>query len=201
MLVCGLATHFVPSERLSLLEEALCKVDSSDPAIISAVINEYSKQPYMKEKSAYHRLKVIDRCFSRRTVEEIISVLEREALNKKDDWISETIQTLKRASPTSLKISLRSIRQGRLQGVGQCLVREYRIACHVMQGKLSRDHFEGSRAILLDKDKNPKWEPSKLELVSDDMVDSYFSMMDDEGWEDLKLPARSNLPAYAIAKL
>ncbi|XP_065636666.1 3-hydroxyisobutyryl-CoA hydrolase 1 isoform X3 [Quercus suber] len=187
MLVCGLATHFVPSERLSLLEEALCKVDSSDPAIISAVINEYSKQPYMKEKSAYHRLKVIDRCFSRRTVEEIISVLEREALNKKDDWISETIQTLKRASPTSLKISLRSIRQGRLQGVGQCLVREYRIACHVMQGKLSRDHFE--------------WEPSKLELVSDDMVDSYFSMMDDEGWEDLKLPARSNLPAYAIAKL
>uniref|UniRef100_A0A7N2LD67 3-hydroxyisobutyryl-CoA hydrolase n=1 Tax=Quercus lobata TaxID=97700 RepID=A0A7N2LD67_QUELO len=229
MLVCGLATHFVPSERLSLLEEALCKVDSSDPAIISAVINEYSKQPYMKEKSAYHRLKVIDRCFNRRAVEEIISALEREALNKKDDWVSETIQSLKRASPTSLKISLRSvgtgpsgirmcyghwrtvelnifshcaeIRQGRLQGVGQCLVREYRIASHVMQGKLSRDFFEGFRAILLDKDKNPKWEPSKLELVSDDMVDSYFSMMDDEGWEDLKLPARSNLPAYAIAKL
>ena len=46
-----------------------------------------------------------------------------------------------------------------------------------------------------------QWEPSKLELVSDDMVDSYFSMMDDEGWEDLKLPARSNLPTYAIAKL
>ncbi|KAF3968474.1 hypothetical protein CMV_007630 [Castanea mollissima] len=93
------------------------------------------------------------------------------------------------------------IRQGRLQGVGQCLVREYRIACHVMQGKLSKDLFEGFRAILLDKDRNPKWEPSKLELVSDDMVDSYFSMMDDEDWEDLKLPARSNLPAYAIAKL
>ncbi|XP_075646903.1 3-hydroxyisobutyryl-CoA hydrolase 1-like isoform X2 [Castanea sativa] len=201
MLVCGLATHFVPSERLSLLEEALCKVDSSDPAIISAVINEYSKQPYMKEKSAYRRLNVIDRCFSQRTVEEIISALEREALNKKDDWISETIQSLKRASPTSLKISLRSIREGRLQGVGQCLIREFRIACHAMQGKLSKDFFEGIRAILLDKDKNPKWEPSKLELVSDDMVDSYFSMMDDEGWEDLKLPARSNLPAYAIAKL
>ena len=46
-----------------------------------------------------------------------------------------------------------------------------------------------------------QWEPSKLELVSDDMVDSYCSMMDDEGWEDLKLPARFNLPAYAIAKL
>jgi 3-hydroxyisobutyryl-CoA hydrolase len=43
-------------QKLSLLEEALCKIDSSDPAIISAVIDEYSQQPYMKEKSAYHRL-------------------------------------------------------------------------------------------------------------------------------------------------
>ncbi|XP_050282742.1 3-hydroxyisobutyryl-CoA hydrolase 1-like isoform X2 [Quercus robur] len=201
MLACGLATHFVPSERLSLLEEALCKVDSSDPAIISAVIDEYSQQPYMKEQSAYHRLNVIDRCFSRRTVEEIISSLEKETLNKKDDWISATLQSLKGASPTSLKISLRSIRQGRLQGVGQCLVREYRMVCHVVQGKLSRDFFEGCRAILWDKDKNPKWEPSKLEFVSDRMVDSYFSKVDDEGWEDLKFPARSNLHVCAIAKL
>lgn len=201
MLACGLATHFVPSERLSLLEEALCKVDSSDPAIISAVIDEYSQRPYMKEQSAYYRLNVIDRCFSRRTVEEIISSLEKETLNKKDDWISATLQSLKGASPTSLKISLRSIRQGRLQGVGQCLVCDYRMVCHVIQGKLSRDFFEGCRAILWDKDKNPKWEPSKLEFISDRMVDSYFSKVDDEGWEDLKFPARSNLHVYAIAKL
>jgi hypothetical protein len=46
-----------------------------------------------------------------------------------------------------------------------------------------------------------QWEPSKLELVSDSMVATYFSMMDNEDWEDLKLPARSNLPVYAIAKL
>ncbi|GMY17551.1 3-hydroxyisobutyryl-CoA hydrolase 1-like isoform X1 [Fagus crenata] len=201
MLACGLATHFVPSAKLSLLEEALCKVDSSDPAIISAIIDEYSQQPYLKEQSAYHRLNVIDRCFSRRTVEEIISALEREALNNKVAWTSATIQSLKGASPTSLKISLRSIRQSRLQGVGQCLVREYRMSCHVMQGKVSKDSFEGCRTILLDKDKNPKWEPSKLELVSDRMVDSFFSMVHDEDWEDLKLPTRSNLSVSAIAKL
>ena len=46
-----------------------------------------------------------------------------------------------------------------------------------------------------------QWEPSKLEFVSDRMVDSYFSKVDDEGWEDLKFPARSNLHVYAIAKL
>ncbi|XP_024022213.1 3-hydroxyisobutyryl-CoA hydrolase 1 [Morus notabilis] len=201
MLACGLATHFVPSTRLCLLEEALCKVDSSDPAIISGIIDKYSQQPNLKDKSSYLRLNVIDKCFSQRTVEQIISSLEREAINKADDWIPATIQTLKKASPTSLKIWLRSIREGRLQGIGQCLVREYRMAFSVMQGQVSKDFVEGCRALLLDKDKNPKWQPSKLELISESMVDRYFSKVDDEEWGELKLPARSNLPVYAISKL
>lgn len=46
-----------------------------------------------------------------------------------------------------------------------------------------------------------QWEPSKFELVTNHMVEQYFSKLDDEGWEELKLPARSNLPATAIAKL
>uniref|UniRef100_A0ABL6UCD4 3-hydroxyisobutyryl-CoA hydrolase n=1 Tax=Cannabis sativa TaxID=3483 RepID=A0ABL6UCD4_CANSA len=201
MLACGLATHFVPSTRLSLLEEDLYKVDSSDPVIISEVIGKYSQQPHLKEKSAYLRRDVIDKCFSQRTVEDILSALEREVMKKPDDWISATIQTLRKASPMSLKISLRSIREGRLQGVGQCLVREFRMVCHVMKGEVSKDFAEGCRALLLDKDKNPKWKPSKLELISDGMVNQYFSKVDDEEWEDLKLPARSNLPVSAIAKL
>ncbi|OMO95577.1 Crotonase superfamily [Corchorus capsularis] len=203
MLACGLATHFVPSAKLPMLEAALSVVDSSDPVMISSIIDQFCEQPSLKEQSVYNRLDVIDRCFSRRTVEDILSALEMEIVGRNDAWISATIQTLKKASPTSLKISLRSIREGRLQGVGQCLVREYRMVCHVMQGEVSKDFFEGCRAILLDKDKNPKWEPSKLELVTDSMVDVYFSKVDDEEWEDLKLPTRSkyNLSAYAIAKL
>lgn len=46
-----------------------------------------------------------------------------------------------------------------------------------------------------------KWEPSRLDLVTDDMVNHYFCPVNDEGWEDLKFPARSNLPAAAMAKL
>lgn len=201
MVACGLATHFVPSSRLPLLEAALYKVDSSDPPTISAIICKYSQEPSLKEQSAYHRLDIIGRCFCHRTVEEILSALEKEVRDRKDDWAASTAEILKKASPTSLKISLRSIREGRLQGVGQCLVREYRMVCHVMRGKLSKDFIEGCRAILVDKDKNPKWEPSKLELVSDTFVDQYFSRVNEGGWEDLKLPARFNLPAIALAKL
>ncbi|KAL7083449.1 hypothetical protein ACP275_14G163100 [Erythranthe tilingii] len=201
MLACGLATHFVRSERLPLLEEALVKADSSVPAVISSIIDEFSEIPDLKRNSAYHRLNIINKCFSRRTVEEIIAALEREADEKKDDFITSTIQSLKKASPTSLKISLRSIREGRLQGIGKCLAREFRMVCHVMRGEISKDFVEGCRAILLDKDKNPKWDPSRLELISDEMVDRYFSKMNEDDWEELQLPVGSNLPPYAVAKL
>ncbi|KAG7568881.1 ClpP/crotonase-like domain superfamily [Arabidopsis thaliana x Arabidopsis arenosa] len=200
MLACGLATHFVLSSSLDALEADLCKVGSSDPSFVSTILDAYTHHPYLKQKSAYYRLDVIDRCFSRRTVEEIISALEREATQEPDDWILTTIRALKKSSPSSLKISLRSIREGRLQGVGQCLIREYRMVCHVMKGDLSKDLVEGCRAILIDKDRNPKWKPKRLEDMKDNMVDQYFERVEEEErWEDLKLSPRNNLRASKIA--
>ncbi|GAB2221349.1 hypothetical protein Droror1_Dr00012524 [Drosera rotundifolia] len=202
MLACGLATHFVHSTKLPLLEAALSETKFNDSVNIAGVIDKYADHPEVKETSDYCRLDIIERCFSHRTVEEIFCAVEKEAAKRHEDWIAGALASLKKASPTSLKISLKSIREGRLQGVGQCLVREYRMVCHVLQGEVSRDFSEGCRAILLDKDRNPKWEPSSLDQVSDSMVDRYFDRVDEEDWEDLKLPARSsNLPAFAIAKL
>ncbi|CAN6826929.1 unnamed protein product [Brassica oleracea] len=204
MLACGLATHFVPSTRLTALEADLCRVGSNDPDTFSSkILNAYTQHPNLKQHSAYHRhvLDVIDKCFSRRTVEEIISALEREAIQEPDEWISATLRALKKASPASLKISLRSIREGRFQEVGECLIREYRMVCHVLKGELSKDLVEGCRAVVIDKDRKPK-KPRRLEQVTDNMVDQYFKRMDEEeGWEDLKLPPRINLPSSIIAKL
>ncbi|KAL6557390.1 hypothetical protein OROMI_017740 [Orobanche minor] len=146
-------------------------------------------------------LDIINKVFSRRTIEEIIAALEREAADRKVVWSSSALVSLKKASPMSLKISLRSIREGRLQGIGKCLVREFRMLSHAMRGEICKDFVEGCRAILLDKDRNPKWEPSKIELISDETVDRYFSKIDADDWEDLKLVVRLNLPAYVVAKL
>ncbi|XP_010557242.1 PREDICTED: 3-hydroxyisobutyryl-CoA hydrolase 1-like [Tarenaya hassleriana] len=200
-LACGLATHFVPSSRLDALEADLCRASATDAASISEIINAYSQKPCLKESSAYHRLEVIDKCFSRQTVEEILYSLEREAAREADDWVSTAVLALKKASPTGLKIALRSIREGRMQGVGQCLIREFRMICHVVKGDISKDHFEGIRAILIDKDKNPKWNPSRLEDVTESMVEHYFQAVTEDGWTDLKLPPRPNLPASSTSKL
>ncbi|KAI8545587.1 hypothetical protein RHMOL_Rhmol07G0051000 [Rhododendron molle] len=196
MLACGLATHFVPEVVINDVDSSV-RIDHRVENLRLRVDHTF----LIPRGQLCLGLDIINDFFSRRTVEEIILALEREAVNTNNGWISSTIKSLKAASPTSLKITLRSIREGRHQGVGQCLISEYRMVCHVMQGKVSKDFMEGCRAILLDKDKNPKWEPSKLELVSDEMVNRYFSKVDGEDVADLKLPARSNLPAHAIAKL
>ncbi|VAH05563.1 unnamed protein product [Triticum turgidum subsp. durum] len=201
MLACGLATHFVPLNRMPLLEESLKKVDTSDPFAICGIIDQFSQQPSVKGSSAMNRMEIINRCFSKRTVEEIISALEQEAPSVADKLVTAAIQSLRKASPTSLKISLASIREGRLQTVGECLRREYRMVCHVMRGDFSRDFFEGCRAILVDKDRNPKWMPPTLDQVHDGVVAKYFSKVDDPQWEDLNLPTRSSHGRRIVPKL
>ncbi|CAK7340942.1 unnamed protein product [Dovyalis caffra] len=193
MVGCGLVTHFVLSKNLHLLESELDKVTSSDTNTISKIISRFEHRPNVKQDGVYSRLEIINKCFSRKTVEEILSSLESEAENRREKWILEAIKSMKSACPISLKISLRSIREGRTQELDQCLAREYNIFCHIKRRTVSNDFYEGMRAMLLDKDKNPKWKPAKLELVTDEMVNRYFSRVDEDDWESLQLPARSNL--------
>ncbi|KAJ9685118.1 hypothetical protein PVL29_017230 [Vitis rotundifolia] len=201
MLACGLATHFVLSKDLLLLENALSEVASSDASTISSVISGFSSKISLKKDSAYRRLETINKCFSRRTVEEILSMLENEAANGDNKWIIQAISSMKSASPTSLKIFLKLIREGRTKELKDCLSQDYKVACHMFRRTFNPDFIEGSRAKLFEKGKQPKWEPSKLELVSDDFVDQYFEKVDDADWEYLQLPARSNLAKTWESKL
>uniref|UniRef100_A0A452YQ03 3-hydroxyisobutyryl-CoA hydrolase n=1 Tax=Aegilops tauschii subsp. strangulata TaxID=200361 RepID=A0A452YQ03_AEGTS len=117
MLACGLATHFVPLNRMSLLEESLKKVDTSDPFAICGIIDQFSQQPSVKGSSAMNRMEIINRCFSKRTVEEIISALEQEAPRVTNKLVTAAIQSLRKASPTSLKISLASVSVKHFQNI------------------------------------------------------------------------------------
>nr|XP_009400738.1 PREDICTED: probable 3-hydroxyisobutyryl-CoA hydrolase 3 isoform X2 [Musa acuminata subsp. malaccensis] len=201
MLACGLATHFVPSMNLAYLEDLLTKVETSDPFVICASIDQFSQMVPLKASSAYNRLDIIDKCFSKETVQEIISALEKESASMADEWIVVAIQALKKASPISLKVTLRSIREGRLQGVDRCLTKEFRLCCHILRLEASKDFLEGFRAILVDKDRNPKWEPPRLDLVDSKVLDQYFAEVDDANWEDLKLPSRRNLATNYVSKM
>ncbi|KAL5704729.1 3-hydroxyisobutyryl-CoA hydrolase [Ranunculus cassubicifolius] len=202
MLACGLATHYVSSSKLEALEEALIQVNTSDSRVISLIIDEFSHRPELKAKSAYNSLDIINKCFSKGTIEEILGALEKEAKRTpKEEWLNRAILLMKKASPISLKFTLRSIQKGSKENIAEAHIREYRIMSHVLTKEMSPDFFEGCRAVLLDKDKSPKWQPARLEDVTDEMVEHYFTKVDDREWEDLRLYTRPQQPAYVVARL
>ncbi|XAR54165.1 3-hydroxyisobutyryl-CoA hydrolase [Bertholletia excelsa] len=189
MIGCGLATHYSQSTKLPLVEEQLGQLITDDPSIIETTLGKIGDVVYPDSTSVLHRIKTIDKCFSLDTVEEILDALESEASKTDDEWCASTLKKLKLASPLSLKVALRSIREGRFQTFDQCLIREYRMSIQGVSGRISSDFREGVRARVVDKDLAPKWNPPSLEKVSEDMVDQYFTPLS-ESEPDLQLPIK-----------
>ncbi|KAG6481733.1 hypothetical protein ZIOFF_058352 [Zingiber officinale] len=187
MLAVGLATHYTISARLDWVDERLAKLITDDPSTIDTSLSTYGDIVYPDKNSIVNRLEVIDKCFGLESVEEILDALETEAARSKQEWCTVALKKLKEASPLSLKVALRSVREGRFQTLDECLVREYRMSLHGISKPLSHDFLEGVRARLVNKDFTPKWDPPTLDKVPEDMVDHYFSPLGDLDSE-LKLP-------------
>nr|POF00515.1 3-hydroxyisobutyryl-coa hydrolase-like protein 1, mitochondrial [Quercus suber] len=119
MISCGLATHYAHSSKLALIEEQLGKLDTDDPSVIETSLEKYSDLVYLDNISVFHRIEILDKCFSHDTVEEIINALESETSKTNDAWCISTLRRLKEASPLGLKVSLKSIREGRFQTLDQ----------------------------------------------------------------------------------
>ncbi|KAD4178104.1 hypothetical protein E3N88_26695 [Mikania micrantha] len=188
MVACGLATHYSLNENVPEIEECLRRLIKDDPSVIQTCLQKYSDLDYPNNESVIRRIETVDKCFSHDTVEEIIDALEKE-VEKTNGWCSAILKKLKYASPLSLKVALRSIREGRFQTLDQCLIREYRMSLQAVVGQISSDLYEGVRARLLDKDFAPKWDPPSLEHVTPDMVDQYFSPLSSLE-PDLDLPRK-----------
>ncbi|CAI9102732.1 OLC1v1001052C2 [Oldenlandia corymbosa var. corymbosa] len=188
MLFVGLASHFVPSKDLEQLESELRIAASNGTQLIAEVINKFAKVPNLKTSSPCNRIETINNCFSRNTVEQILFSLENEGANNEDKWIAKAIDSIKLASPTSLKLTLKIIRESRSKTLKECLARDYLMAMHFGVGTVNDDFLEGARAKFFQRDTKPKWNPSKLEEVTDEMIEQFCSQICDEDWVEMKLP-------------
>ncbi|KAF6151218.1 hypothetical protein GIB67_037426 [Kingdonia uniflora] len=195
MITCGLATHYSVNERLAWIEERLDKIITDKPSVIKSSLEQYSDFVYPDKGSVLRRIETIDKCFGKDTVEEIIDALEEEAGTSNERWCTLSLRKLKEASPLSLKVSLRSIREGRFQPLDQCLTREYRMSLRMISKEVSNDLCEGVRAQLIDKDYAPKWNPPSLKDVSKDMVDFHFAPLS-ELEPELELPITLREPFF-----
>jgi enoyl-CoA hydratase len=165
----GLADVCVPSERLGALVETLgeLKGGASDEQV-RAVIDRFAVVPGESQLEANRDL--IDRCFAFDTAEEIV-----EALAKEDnEFAVRTREVIAKRSPTSLKLALRLLRLGRVSSsLVECLEREFTVASELLH---NNDFYEGVRAAVIDKDRNPQWSPATLQEVREADLEKYFAV-------------------------
>nr|WP_207462646.1 enoyl-CoA hydratase/isomerase family protein [Azospirillum sp. SYSU D00513] len=166
-LYAGVGTHHVPGAELEGLLEDLSSAgwDGDAHAVAEAVIARHAAPagdpPLGLQRAA------IDRCFAGDRVEDILAALGAEGT----DWATKTAADLRTLSPTSLKVTLEQVRRGRELSFDEAMALEYRLT----QAILARpDFYEGIRAVLIDKDRNPKWSPASLEAVGEAEIAALF---------------------------
>ena len=167
----GLASHFVPGERLEELIEALAGI-----ADTAAVLERFDTRPDSVDPSLAGDAGRIDAVFGGKRVSEIRDQLDRWRYEGSDRAIAAA-GAMDRASPTSLAIALRQMRTGRSLDFAACMRTEYRIVSRVLAG---HDFYEGVRAQIIDKDRMPMWDPANLDGVTDAAIAAYFAPLEEE---------------------
>ena len=174
-LTCGIASHFVERERHQALLDDLRAADWSADAgdTVDAALTRLSGDPGPPPLAAHRG--AIDRCFAAESVEAILAALRAEA----SDWAAATLETLATRSPTSLKVTFKQLRDGGALDFAAAITVEYRLS----QACMARhDFLEGIRAVVIDKDSAPRWDPPNLTEVSAELVDAHFAPL---GADDL----------------
>jgi enoyl-CoA hydratase len=175
----GLVTHCIASGHFDAI-----KADIRDAWPVDPALDDRHEDPGPPELAPYAT--VIDECFSAQSVEEIVTRLEAVA-GSAASWAHDVAANLRRRSPLSLKITLRHIGEAKARDLRETLHVDYRLACRALEG---HDFYEGVRAALIDKDGNPRWQPARLEDVSEEMVDACFASL---GAGELNLATRSDM--------
>ncbi|WP_294392098.1 enoyl-CoA hydratase/isomerase family protein [uncultured Sphingomonas sp.] len=171
----GLATHHVAAEAVERVKADLIARPREAQAVLDAAAADPGGAAILSHRDA------IDRLFASEELEGVVAALEADG----DDWARETLATLRAKSPQSGKIALRLLRQGATHTDFADEMRvEYGVMCHV---SMRHDFVEGVRALLIDRDNAPRWNPATPEDVTDNMLDTIFAPLPaDEAWEPVR---------------
>jgi enoyl-CoA hydratase len=162
----GFADHFVPHDSVAEFKRSVI-ADGIEAALATHAV-EPPPSPLLAERNW------IDGCFAGETVADIVAALRGHDAGPAND-AANLIAT---RSPVSLCVALEAIRRAaKLDTLEDVLRQEYRTSCACSQ---SHDFVEGTRAQVIDKDRNPKWSPASLAAVTTADVEAYFAPADRE---------------------
>jgi len=158
----GLATHYVPQASLEELVERITKMPKRLAGVLGAAAVS------VPDARIAGNMALITRNFASDQLEEIEEALEADG----GEWATGELATMRTKSPLSSKVSLRLLAEGATRdSFTDEMIAEYALATRVVR---THDFAEGVRALLIDKDNEPFWDPPVPEAVPDDMVDELF---------------------------
>ncbi|CAI9298451.1 unnamed protein product [Lactuca saligna] len=188
-LYTGLGTHFLQSENLSSLKETLLSSNFCKDAYIEVeeILGKYSRDPESEPRLKLLLPHIVSTFGANKSVKEIIEHLEKN--QKNDDlivaeWAKDALLGLKKGAPFSLCLTQMHFsrvasafrnKKNELSDLNGVMKTEYRIA---LRASLRNDFAEGVRALLVDKDQNPRWTPSSLDEVKLSEVEAIFKPLD-----------------------
>ena len=171
----GLATHYLPSEALA---DAKARIANEDVERIDGILGTLAVTP--PPSKIVETLFDINRHFASDRYEDILASLEADD----SDWAMRELATLRSKSPQTCKVALRQLATSAgLTDFAENMAMEYRIGSRVL---LRPDFSEGVRAVIVDKDNAPKWNPATPEAVTDALLNEIFAPMPaNEEWKPL----------------
>lgn len=164
----GVATHFVPANKLDTLVSALSEVDPDGDLHAQAddVLGRFAEPDYT---SPYNAIKAqVDELFSGGSVQTILSALEADG----GEWALKMRTRILSKSPTSVFVAFEQLLRGKMLSFRDGIAQELRCVMTIRGGN---DFYEGVRAIIIDKDNEPKWNPSQFKDVSSDAIKAHFA--------------------------
>jgi enoyl-CoA hydratase len=164
----GLATHSVRAADFEAVLDGLARGDDIADTLSRFAAPTPETGPLTSERRA------IDACFCADTVADILERLDIAARDG-SAFAEKTAATLRTRSPTSLTIAMAQMQRGLSLSFAQAMRAEYRLCGQVMRGP---DFYEGVRAVIVDKDNRPAWNPPTLEAVDTAAIEAAFA---DEG--------------------
>ncbi len=177
-LYTGFADVYVPSTKTPELVARLSEAGMPATAVLASMAE--AAAPSELAGALQPKLAA---CFGFETVEEIRAALQRDG----SDWAQKTLADLAVRSPTALKTTLAAIRNARKLGsLEDALNVEFLLCTNLYE---DGEFIEGVRALLVDKDKAPKWNPATLEAVTAERVARQFAALADGDALTLKAPA------------
>ncbi len=160
----GVVTHCIPAAQFEAVKAAVIEADPIDELLDD--LHEDPGESYLARHS-----EPIGRIFSAPSLEEVLKRLENERGNWQD-FAQETLAALSKKSPLALKVTFEQLRRGKsYKTLKEALIVEYRLATRLIR---LPGFSEGIRAVIVDKDQSPKWEPASIAAVSDAFVQSLF---------------------------